>query len=61
LFITLEGIPEAIHVPVSDEDSTAMMAVSGHGDVILEADDGIYEKGDSFKSFNHQASQPISR
>ena len=26
------------------------MMVNGHVDVILEEDDGIYEKGDSFKS-----------
>ena len=29
--------------------------------VVLEEDDNIYEKGDTFKSFHHQARQPISR
>ena len=51
---------EDIHTPVADADIEAMMMVSGHGDVYLEEDDGIYEKGDSFKSFHHQACQPIS-
>jgi len=31
-----------------------------HGDVVLEEDDGIYEKGDTLKSFHHQARQLIS-
>ena len=37
------------------------MVVSGHGDVILDEDGDIYEKGDMFKSFHHQASQSMSR
>jgi len=36
------------------------MAASGHGDVILDEDDNIYEKGNRFKSFHHQA-KPMSR
>jgi len=31
------------------------------GDIVLDEDDGIYEKGDAFKSFHHQACQPMSR
>ena len=38
-----------------------MMRKHDHRDVLLEEDDGIYEKGDTFKSFHHQARQPISR
>jgi len=61
LFPTLEGIPEEIQVPATDEHITAKMASSGHGDVVLEEDVGAYEIGDSFKSFYHQASRPMSR
>jgi len=32
-----------------------------HRDVVLEEDDGIYEKGDTPNSFHHQARQPISQ
>jgi len=34
---------------------------SAHEDVLLEEDDGIYEKGNRFKSFNSQAKYPISQ
>jgi len=51
LFSSLEGAPEEIQTPVADVDIEAMMVVNGHGDVILKDDDGIYEKGDKFKSF----------
>ena len=37
------------------------MREHAHGDIVLEEDDGIYEKGDAFKSFHHQARQPISQ
>ena len=37
------------------------MVVKGHDDVALEEDDGIYEKGDEFKSFHCQANHPMSR
>ena len=30
-------------------------------DIILEEDNGIYEKSDILRSFNHQARQPMSR
>ena len=36
------------------------MVASECGDVILEEDRGEYEKGDSFKSYHHQAWQPLS-
>ena len=42
-------------------DIEAMMVVKGHDDVALEEDDGIYEKGDEFKSFHCQANHPMSR
>ena len=38
-----------------------MMREHDHGDVILEEDDGIYEKDDTLKSFHHQDRQPISQ
>ena len=38
-----------------------MMRKHNHEDVILEEDDGIYEKGDTLQSFHHQARQLISR
>jgi len=30
-----------------------MMVFSGHEDIVLDEDDGIYEKGDKFKIFDH--------
>ena len=61
MFPTLEGVLEEIQVQVVDKDIAAMMESSGHGNVVLEEDVGVNEIGDSFKSFHHQASQPISR
>ena len=46
---------------MADADFEALMVVSGQDDVILEEDDRVYEKGDSFKSKHYQACQPISR
>ena len=37
------------------------MTSSGHEDIVLEEDNGIYEKGDRFKSFHHQAKHSIAR
>ena len=37
------------------------MVSSGYEGVVLDENDGIYGKGDKFKSFHHQAHQPISR
>ena len=60
LFPTLEGNLDEIQSPVAENDIARMMASSGHGDVVLDEDNEIYEKGDVFKSFHHQASQPMS-
>ena len=37
------------------------MAASECDDVILKKDDEVHEKGDSFKSYHHQAREPLSR
>ena len=37
------------------------MKVENHEDVVLEEDDGEYERGDVFLSFHCQASRPIFR
>ena len=37
------------------------MVSSRHDDIILEEDEGIYEKGNTFKSFHGQASQSMSQ
>jgi len=60
LFPTLEEAPEEARFTVVEEDILRMMREHDHGDVVLEEDDGIYEKGDTLKSFHHQACQPIS-
>ena len=36
------------------------MKEHGQGDIVLEKDNGIYEKGDILRSFHHQARQPMS-
>ena len=46
---------------MAENDIARMMASSGHGDVILDEDDEIYEKGNMFTSFHHQESQSMSR
>ena len=38
-----------------------MMKEHTQGDIVLEEDDGIYEKGDILRSFHHQARQPMPR
>ena len=57
LFPVLDEAPEEVQFPISDENIAQVMAASGHGDVVLDEDDNIYEKGDKFKSFHHKASQ----
>ena len=37
------------------------MREHAHRDIVLEEDDGIYEKDNTLKSFHHQARQPISQ
>jgi len=51
----LKDALEENQFPVAKEDIAWVMASSGHDDVILGEDDRIYEKGDKFKSFLHQA------
>ena len=36
-----------------------MMKEHAQGDIILEEDDGIYEKGDILRSFHHHASSDV--
>jgi len=57
----LEGAPNEIQFSVVEDNISRMMASSGHDDVVLDEDDGIYKKGDKFKSFHRQASQPMSQ
>ena len=61
LFPTLEEAPEEARFTVVEEDILRMMREHDHEHVILEEDDGTYKKGDTLKSFHHQAHQPISR
>ena len=61
MFLTLDDAFYEIQVPVAREHIDAMMSSNGLDEVVLEEDDGIYEKGDKFKSFHRQANQPISR
>ena len=60
-FFTLEIAPEDARFGVVEEDILRMMREHDHRDVVLEEDDSIYGKGDTLKSFHHQAHQPISR
>jgi len=46
---------------VADEDIFRRMKKHAQGDIVLEEDDGIYEKGDILRSFHHQARQPMSQ
>ena len=57
----LENAPEEAHYGVVEEDIFQRMREHIHGDIVLEEDDGIYEKGDVFRSFHHQACQPMSQ
>jgi len=61
LFPNLEDAPEAAHYGVADEDIFWRMKEHAQGDIVLEEDDGIYEKGDILRSFHHQARQPMSQ
>ena len=44
LFSNLEDAPEAAHCGVADEDIFRRMQEHSQGDMILEEDDGPYEK-----------------
>jgi len=61
LFLTLEKAPKEARFRVVEEDILWMMKKHDHEDILLEEDDGIHEKGDTFKSFHHQACQLISQ
>ena len=61
MFINLKNAPEEARFEVVEEDILRMMREHDHRYIVLEEDDGIYEKGDTLKSFHHQARQPISR
>ena len=61
LIPNLENAPEEAHCGVMEEDIFHRMREHAHGDIVLDEDDGIYEKGDAFKSFHHQARQPMSQ
>ena len=61
LFPNLKDAPEAAHCGLVDEDFFRRMQEHSQGDMILEEDDGIYEKGDIFRSFHHQARRPMSQ
>jgi len=60
LFPNLEDAPESAHYGVVDEDIFRRMKEHAQGDIILEEDDGIYEKGDILRSFHYQARRPMS-
>jgi len=52
---------EDVQFPMPEEDIRQKIISSDHEDIILEEDDEIYEKGDRFKSFHHQAKYSMSR
>jgi len=56
----LDGAPKDVQFRISKEDIHQKRISSAHEDIILEEDDGVYEKGDKFKSFHHQAKYPMS-
>ena len=60
LFSNLEDAPEAAHCGVADEDIFQRMKEHSQGDIVMQEDDGIYEKGDILRSFHRQARQPMS-
>ena len=57
----LDGASEDIQFPIPEENIHQKMVSNAHGDVVLEDDDGIYEKGDRFKRFHHQAKHHMSQ
>jgi len=44
-----------------DKHISKTIVTSGHMDVVLNEDEGEYEKGDTFLSFHCLAARPISR
>jgi len=61
LFPNLKDAPKAAHCGVADEDIFRRMQEHSQGDMVLEEDDGIYEKGDILRSFHHQARRSMSQ
>jgi len=57
----LDGPLESRQTPADDKRIAKAMRVNDHEDVVLEEDDGDYERGDVFLSFHCQAKIPISR
>ena len=54
-FPHLDNSLEEIQATNSNAEIEARMVASECGDVIFEEDDGEYEKGESCKSYHHQA------
>ena len=54
-------MPEVAHYGVADEDIFQKMKEHAQVDIVLEEDDGIYEKGDILRSFHYQTRRPMSR
>jgi len=61
MFPLLDRASAELQIHMADKQISKAMVTSGHIDVVLEEDDGEYEKGDTFLSFHHQAARPISR
>ena len=57
----LKDAPGTAHYGVADEDIFRRMQEQSQGDIILEENDGTYEKGDILRSFHHQARRPMSQ
>jgi len=61
LFPNLEDAPKAAHYGVADEEIFRRMKEHAQGDIVIEKDDDIYEKGNILMSFHHQVRQPMSQ
>ena len=59
LFPIVDRPIENIQAPVSERKIAKAMRVENHEDIVLEEDDGEYERGNIFLSFYCQASKPI--
>jgi len=51
LFPVMDDALEEVQFPISDDDIIRMMVSSGYKDVVLDEDDGIYEKVISSRAF----------
>ena len=61
LLPNLEDAPGAAYCGVANEDIFRRIKEHAQGDIVLEEDDDIYEKGDILRNFHHQARQRMSR